>query len=432
MHPDLFSDDGSNHSGNEQLAAFIAPLAKHSDAVIEDPKLLYIAEAIFVAYSTTSSEGGLSRRDLWAACSHLCAEEVFQQRFSTFKRLHMLLPVVRKDHEERYVLHPLSMAGVLVAQRLQERGGASELLTLLNSASDAIKRDAMEEEDIRATLLSSRRILIILTEHLSTIVGTRPLPELIAERGHHEHPELMDKVESLNRLVTERFPQLDPLAVTVTTSAQRWVSACLRFLDRLLDEGSRSEDFRILHHEQYRTAALSASPELLAEVFTHVIVDPPDPGIHESAIAEAVGALETHVPPPPRPLRAEYPDPVKDPLSRIEEQTRIKREGARRLAETILGEQSHTSLDDYLLSLGWPAAGEQLMQLMNEGKQEGSEHNVFTYDFLRASIESVTYQTSAEIVRFPTEPPEPPEPPVSQSSGGFDDGGEEEEGHDQT
>ncbi|MFC9085748.1 hypothetical protein [Nocardiopsis dassonvillei] len=431
MQPDLFSDDDPDPSGNEHLAAFIAPLAKDSDAVIKDPGHLKIAEAVFAAYSATAAEGGLSRGELWNACSHLCDEEAFQQRFTTFRKLRMLLPAFRKEHEDHYILHPISMAGVLVAQRLRDRGGVSEILALLDSTRTAIEHGAAGEEDVRASLVRCRRMLTVVTDHLSAIVATRPLAELIRERRHHEHPELMSHVESLTRMVTEFFPDLDGMAVTVTTSAQRYVSACIRFLGRLLDEGARSEDFRILHHEQYLTAAMEAPPDLLAEVFTHVVVDLPDPGVFESAVVEAVEALNPDERPQPKPSRVEHPVATDDPLVRIEDKIRSRRDEARRVAELVLDERPSTSLTDYLRSLGWPEAAKKLTQLLHEGQEKDSSYWVATMDGLYVnSVDSISYLSEAELRRAPANPPMPPAPLPPGITSAVGDGGDNEEAQD--
>ncbi|NKZ01329.1 hypothetical protein [Nocardiopsis alborubida] len=117
MQDDIFTSRSGTPEDilTAQLSALVAPLAKNSNAVIDDPGLLDVARAVFAAYASTPTVDGLTMRELRAACAHVCDDDaVFEQRFHTFQVLRMLLPAFEKKYEQRYILHPISMVGMHV------------------------------------------------------------------------------------------------------------------------------------------------------------------------------------------------------------------------------------------------------------------------------------------------------------------------------
>ncbi|NYH55745.1 hypothetical protein HNR06_005334 [Nocardiopsis arvandica] len=394
MQDDIFTSRSGTPDDilTAQLSALVAPLAKNSNAVIDDPGLLDVARAVFAAYASTPTIDGLTMRELRAACAHVCDDDaVFEQRFHTFQALRMLLPAFEKKYEQRYILHPISMVGMHVILRVCERGGIGELIALLDHTRSAIEHHGANEDDVRESLLESRRILTVIANHLHVLVDTRTLDELIAERRQHEHPGLMEHVQALSNVVTDRFPALDTMAVTVTITAHRYVSARERFLNRIIEDGARSGDFSVLSPEEYLTAFKHAPVDLLSEVFTHVPVDPPDPGINAAALAEEVQSLSVRRVRPTRPPRPENRADEDDPLQDVLRKKDRRRQQAHQSAELVQREPGSTELTDRMRSWGWPLAAVRLTELLHISDPKGPYEIEMTDTLFVSPGEPLTY-----------------------------------------
>ena len=364
--------------------------------------------AIFNAYSTGSPKGGgFTRGELWDACAGVCEEKVFNQRFDTFRALGMLLPAFPKPHEDRYILDPTSMALFLFLERISRQGGIAEVLTLLDSTRSAIRQGKASRADVHQNLLRARQMLIVYTDHLLSLLRTRPLRDLIAERERYDDPGLVDRMRVLHRLVVDRFQDLDRLAREVLECAQSYAAASLDFLRRLVDAGALSRDFSLLPPQQYKDAAKEKSLKDLAIVFSHAVVDPPDPGISPVALAEAVEELGPRVPrsgaKPPRP---EPDEPQDDPLRNIAEKKRERRRRIREQAELILGAHDGVDLTEELRRQGWPGAAWLLVELLNaSGPDEPHQIELADRLFVHPG-EEVTYLSQVRLHRNPKGQPD--------------------------
>ncbi len=84
-----------------RVQALVAPVAARSDAIVEDPDLLDVADAVYDAFAAPDATGGLSRSRMAEACSDVCDETTFDSRFELFCRMGMLLPRFDKQYQQR-------------------------------------------------------------------------------------------------------------------------------------------------------------------------------------------------------------------------------------------------------------------------------------------------------------------------------------------
>ncbi|MCU1602171.1 MAG: translation initiation factor, partial [Frankiales bacterium] len=208
-----------------RLRALVAPVAADAGAVVDDPALLDVAQAVYAAFGNAGASGGLTKTQIAAACPGLRDGPAFDARLDLFVRLGMLQPVFDKTHQQRLVFNPTSAAGLLVFERLSERGGVDELMSLLDRTRADVRSGAATREQVAMSLRSARHLLSVFADHLLRLVSSAPLSELIAERRHHTHADLVDEVRALTGLVSDAFPDLDPQAYRVVVQAQRYVGA---------------------------------------------------------------------------------------------------------------------------------------------------------------------------------------------------------------
>jgi hypothetical protein len=87
---DLFSPDPERDAESiaaflERLQAFVAPVARQSDAVVKDPELLRWAQAVYEAFGDRDDTGeGLTVAEIEAACGQ-AGPGTFESRLAVFK-----------------------------------------------------------------------------------------------------------------------------------------------------------------------------------------------------------------------------------------------------------------------------------------------------------------------------------------------------------
>lgn len=383
-----------------RVSALIAPVAANAGAVTDDPDVLPVARAIYEAFGTADASGGLSRAQLAVACSSVCDESTFTSRFDLFVRMGMLLPHFDKAHQQRYVFNPTSAAGLLVFERLADRGGVDELLTLLDRTRQALEAGTATRELVQSSLRNAQRMMTISADHLLRLVSSSPLSELVAERRHHSHESLIDEVRALNRQVHEAFPDLDPDAYRLVQEAQRYVGAREAFVSRLLDEGAATQDFSLLDPEEYLEAARTAGVDALAEVFGRVVFDPPEPWLDPDVVADIVTEFRPRAALRRRPPRPADPLVGDDPLQRVEQRAAASRLRRERAAELHLQGEDSVDLTSRMRAAGWPGAAAILVEVLAADADPDLPFAVqMTNELLIESDAPVTYLTPVSLHR---------------------------------
>jgi hypothetical protein len=402
--PTLFDGEVARERGTliRRVQALVAPVAARTDAIVDDPDLLEVADAIYDAFAAPDAAGGLSRARLVEACAGVCDEATFDSRFELFCRMGMLLPRFGKQYQQRYVFNLNSAAGIMVVQRLGERGGVDELLTLLDRTRSDLKAGRATSAQVHATLRSARRMAAVAADYLLRLVSGSTIGEMISERRHHEHPSLLAEVRDLCAQVSSEFPGLDGGAYLLVVEAQRYVGAREEFLGRLLDEGAQAKDFSLLDPEEYLAAARTAAPTALAEALAGVIFDPPSPWADPACVVAALNDFR----PSPHRVRPPLPagdSPADDPMLRVLERAEQARDRRARRAELMLGERSYADLTDRLRAAGWPAAAGMLVDVLHAAADPATPYTAEMSEALLVEPGGpVTYMTPVSLHRTPT------------------------------
>lgn len=116
-----------------RLDAVVAPVARDAGALVDDEEAIDMARAVCAAMAEADS-GGLTRSQLLARAHGPWSAEALEARIDLFARLGLLQPYLAKAHQQRYVLNPAGMVGLLIVDRVAERGGVDELYVLLDRA----------------------------------------------------------------------------------------------------------------------------------------------------------------------------------------------------------------------------------------------------------------------------------------------------------
>lgn len=342
--PDLFSASFDDHAAFiERLSAFVAPVAADAGALSKDPAALRVAEAVYAAFGDSGSPDGLTRAQLVAACADAVPPQIFEARFDLFVGMGLLQRSRDKRYEHRYVFNPTSGAALLVFDRLSEVGGVQEIVMLLDRIRDALRHGFASQAAVEQMLTKARRELSINADHLRHLVRSGAFEQLIAERRHHQaSDQLLEDARDVVKLAAERFPRLARAGALLITDALRYSAAVNEFVARLFDRAQATRDFSMLLPEQYRTAALRSPLDRLADVFAHVVFDPPSLLIPTEQLLATVREYQPAPVQrrPPRP--ADFP-PGPDPVELARERAAVAR--MRRWSAMQLLLQGHAELE---------------------------------------------------------------------------------------
>jgi hypothetical protein len=347
-----------------RLAAMAAPIASDAGAVIDDEELLAVARVVCDAFSHDDAAGGLTKAEIVARVDSVCPPETLEARLGVFVRMELLRPILDKKHQQRYVLAPAGLVGVLIVDRFSARGGVEELLGLLDRTARALESHEADAPAISAALESCRAMFAVFANELSRLVATAPLSELMDERRFHDDSGFLTRVGDLQRMVTDQFPALDPAAYKLLLEAQRYVGAVEDLLGRVLDEGGEARNFSLLDPEEYLDAARTATVQHLADVAADIAFDPALPWVDAGAVIEAVEKyrprrnIRTRPPEPPAAARGE------DPVEQLQARTDLTVRRRVMQAESLLGGAGRKQLTDSLRGFGWPGAAQTLAELL--------------------------------------------------------------------
>lgn len=403
----LFDPPAEQDALRKRITAMFAPVAANRGSVVEDIDLVDVARAVFHAFGSPDAAGGLTRSQLWDACSAVCDETRFNSRFELFRQMEMLEEIFDKAHQRRYVFNPTSAAGIMVLDRVAQHGGVDELMMLLDRTRADIAEGRITQDEAKAHLLTALRMMTIHADHLFRLVGNAILTELMAQHRHHDHQSLMEDVYGLDELVRDTFPDLDEEMFALVTQTQRYNDARDQFMERLLAEGAVSKDFSLLEPGDYVATARTASPSDLAGVFDGIVFDPPSPDLDPSTVVRRVTEYAPPPPPrrrPPRPAAALLD---MDPMEEVEERARIKRQQRRLLADQLLQEENEIDLTSRIRSTPWPGGIALVVQALGLDADPDLPVSVQFTDELLVDPDAATTRATPVLLRRtgPTSPP---------------------------
>ena len=370
-----------------RLQALLAPVASNKGAAIDDPIYLDIAMRVVDAFMQGETTGGLSRAQIAARTNGTVDEAVLESRLNLFVDMGMLNTFHGRKHEQRYRLNSISAVGLLVYERLQERGGIDELRTLLDRTRRLLKGDYIDRDAVATEIRKLTGLLTVFADELELLTASAPLSVLLAERRLHDHGDLLREVREVNGLVTEHAPDLDHEAVTLIGAAQRYLDAVQDLVQRVYDDGGETRDFSVLEPEAYFAAAKTSTIEQLAAVFDGVIFDAPT--LHFDT-TEMAGYLEESKAKSDRRIRPPEPAPSEeeDPLAAAEARRAGQTERRIQRAEQLLEGRDEADLTGWMISAGWRGTAEALADFVALDVDREQHYTLETRDAVLVSRDS--------------------------------------------
>ena len=140
-------------------------MATNAGAVTKDAEILRLARDVSAVFADDSQPGGLTKVEVYAGLTARrgipCDRALFEARFTLFEALNLVQPYLAKKHQDRYVLNPAGLAGLLVVDRLGVHGGVDGLMLLLDRARRVLERGTMDRAAVIEHLRNCRRLLSV-------------------------------------------------------------------------------------------------------------------------------------------------------------------------------------------------------------------------------------------------------------------------------
>lgn len=355
---DLLAADQSPARFHDTLKAFVAPVARATDAVASDPVALRVAQAVCAAFGDAGGANGMTRSELAAACSTTVSVASFESRFDLFVTMGLLRRYKEQPHQQRYMINPVSVTALLVYGRLGETNGIDEIMLLLDRTHRDLDAGTMTREALTEQITTVRRNLSIQADHLLYLAEDRPWEELVAEQSQHRSAEaLLDKANSLVGAACEKSPELlsSGTGRRLVDEALRYFNAVNAFYSRLLAQASASRDFSMLSPEQYLSAASYRSKDELAVPLAGTVFDPASMLLPAERL---VSAVEKYRPAPPRrrPPRPPNSSADRDPVTAAREREQTRRLVMEAEMELHLQGGDEADLTSRIRGAGWRGA----------------------------------------------------------------------------
>jgi hypothetical protein len=355
---DLLAADQQSARFHDTLKAFVAPIAKATDAVASDPVALRVAQAVCAAFGDAGGSKGMTRGEIASACTKAVPIAAVESRFDLFVTMGLLRRYAEKPYQQRYMINPVSVTALLVYGRLGEANGVEEIMLLLDRAFRDLDAGTLTRETLIEQITTVRRNLSIQADHLLYLAEDRPWEELIAEQSQHRSAEaLLNKANRLVDAAGDKFPELLPSGTgrRLVDEALRYFNAVNAFYSRLLAQASVSRDFSMLSPEQYLSAALKRSTDELAVPLARTVFDPPSIMLPAERVLSALDKYR------PAPIRRRPPRPPdltsdRDPVAAAKEREQTRRVVIEAEMELHLQGNNEADLTGRIRSAGWRGA----------------------------------------------------------------------------
>jgi len=405
---DLFDSYREQLSVSERRAtwkAFAAPLTSQGGAVVENPDLVEMAVAVIGVFSEHHSEHGMTfaqiREGLRAHGADLSTSAI-ETRLGHLHTEGFLEPYLPKLHQGRYVIRPAGLVGALAAQRVAEHGGIDEMVLLLDRTQAALQMSKPDPRRVLNHLHTCRFTLTVFARDLQRCVATGTSAELITLGRQHDHSGYTQKVVDLNSLVSLRFAgvyELEDAGAALIEAEQFYRAQVRAAIGKVLAHGGASLNFDVLTPREYEDAAIESSPDLLAQVGTHLVADAPEVVIDITAMLKV---LDDYRPrpkhrfrPPEPPRGAQDPDPIAAIERAAAETWRRRRLGL----EALLAGRAEADLTS-AMQTSWPAAIRVLTDAMALDADRSEPFVLDIDETLLIDVEApVTYLHPARLIR---------------------------------
>jgi len=264
-----------------------AVLAREAGAMIVDPELLDVDQAILDAFAEAGSDG-LTVEQATLACRGY-PHEVIVRRFDVLRQYGAITKLVDRPNELRHRAAFAPYVMLMFLRRMSVQGGQAELHQLLTLEAHSVSDPRATSEQGQASIERLTKVFRLLGNELAILVSTSTTAQL-RENAQLAwgNERLIEQAEKVHRIVLERWPGLHRVCTHLRMSLAAYADAVQLAAGRLVERAGTTRALGLLPIETWLTFTRSSDTEVLAGVLDGLIFDAAAPDFSPESMLEAV------------------------------------------------------------------------------------------------------------------------------------------------
>ncbi|TWD73180.1 hypothetical protein FB561_7065 [Kribbella amoyensis] len=356
-----------------------AVLAREAGAMIVDPELLDVDQAILDAFAEAGSDG-LTVEQATLAC-RAYPHDVIVRRFDVLRQYGAITKLVDRPNELRHRAAFAPYVMLMFLRRMAVQGGQAELHQLLTLEAHSVSDSRATEDEGQASIERLTKVFRLLGNELAILVSTSTTAQL-RENAQLAwgNERLIEQAEKVHRIVLSRWPTLHPACTQLRMSLAAYADAVQLAAGRLVERAGTTRALGLLPIETWLTFTRGSEPDVLASVLDGILFDAAAPDFSPETLLEAVETgrrTGTARMAPPRPTGAIDGDVPESAAAKDREDLRAE-------AERALAGRDSVSVVDVVDAAGdWVTARRVLAELTAAHLHDELEYELVWSDGMR-------------------------------------------------
>ncbi|TDO30176.1 hypothetical protein EV643_1407 [Kribbella sp. VKM Ac-2527] len=264
-----------------------AVLAREAGAMIVDPELLDVDQAILDAFAEAGSEG-LTVEQATLACRAF-PHDVIVRRFEVLRQYGAITKLVDRPNELRHRAAFAPYVMLMFLRRMSVQGGQAELHQLLTLEAHSVSDSRATEAEGQASIQRLTKVFRLLGNELAILVSTSTSAQL-RENAQLAwgNERLIEQAEKVHRIVLERWPSLHQVCTQLRMALAAYADAVQLAAGRLVERAGTTRALGLLPIESWLTFTRGSDVEALASVLDGLLFDAAAPDFSPETMLEAV------------------------------------------------------------------------------------------------------------------------------------------------
>lgn len=264
-----------------------AVLAREAGAMIVDPDLLDVDQAILDAFAEAGSDGLTVEQATLACRGH--QHDVIVRRFEVLRQYGAITKLVDRPNELRHRAAFAPYVMLMFLRRMAVQGGQAELHQLLTLEAHSVSDPRATQEQGRASIERLTKVFRLLGNELAILVSTSTSAQL-RENAQLAwgNERLIEQAEMVHRIVLDRWPGLHRVCSLLRMALAAYADAVQLAAGRLVERAGTTRALGLLPVETWLTFTRGSDPDLLAGVLDGLLFDAPAPDFSPQTLLEAV------------------------------------------------------------------------------------------------------------------------------------------------
>lgn len=355
-----------------------AVLAREAGAMIVDPDLLDVDQAILDAFAEAGSDG-LTVEQATAACRSY-EHDVVVRRFDVLRQYGAITKLVDRPNELRHRAAFAPYVMLMFLRRMSVQGGQAELHQLLTLEHHSVSDPKATADQGQASIQRLTKVFRLLGNELAILVATSTAAQLRENAQLAWGNEtLIEQAEKVHRIVLERWPELHRVCTALRMSLAAYADAVQTAAGRLVERAGTTRALGLLPIETWLTFTRGSDTEVLASVLDGLLFDAAAPDFAPETLLEAVeSGRRTGT------ARLAPPRSSGDDTEAPESSAAVDREGLRAEAERVLAGRDEVSVTEVVDAAGdWITARRVLAELTAAHLHDELEYELVWSDGMR-------------------------------------------------